>query len=182
MMGQLGLGLLSFSVGTPPEELARRVSIYREGLAQCTAPIGSTVNARAACFTMVNCAHTRDASIDAARESFEWYPKRSAELVASLPKWLDEMAGKPADHGTYSYLDGAAERIDHMDRVPLEHLMSTKACVVGDPEDVHATIEAYAATGADLLLCLVNPYNVSHEAVMTTIELMGKHIIPEFSG
>jgi alkanesulfonate monooxygenase SsuD/methylene tetrahydromethanopterin reductase-like flavin-dependent oxidoreductase (luciferase family) len=182
MMGQLGVGLLSFSVGTPPEELARRVGIYREGLASCTAPIGATVNPRAACFTMVNCGHTREASIEAARESFEWYPKRSAELVASLPKWLDEMAGKPADHGTYSYLDSAAERVDQMDRIPLEHLMSTKACVVGDPDDVHATIEAYAATGADLLLCLVNPYKVSHEAVMTTIELMGKHIIPEFTG
>src|SRR5437667_1726000 len=31
MMGELGLGLLSFSVGTPPAELARRVGIYREG-------------------------------------------------------------------------------------------------------------------------------------------------------
>jgi alkanesulfonate monooxygenase SsuD/methylene tetrahydromethanopterin reductase-like flavin-dependent oxidoreductase (luciferase family) len=182
MMGQLGLGLLSFSVGTPPEELARRVAIYREGLAACTEPLGARVNDRAACFTMVNCAHTREASIDASRESFEWYPKRSAELVASLPKWLDELAGRHVDHGTYAYLDGAAERVDHMDRVPLEHLMSTKACVVGDPDDVHETIQAYEATGADLLLCLVNPYKMTHEAVMTTIELMGKHVIPEFAG
>ena len=35
--------------------------------------------------------------------------------------------------------------------------------------------------GVDLLLCLVNPYNVSHEKVMQTIELMGKHVIPEFN-
>ena len=32
-MGELGLGLLSFSVGTPPEELGVRIDIYREGLA-----------------------------------------------------------------------------------------------------------------------------------------------------
>jgi alkanesulfonate monooxygenase SsuD/methylene tetrahydromethanopterin reductase-like flavin-dependent oxidoreductase (luciferase family) len=181
MMGQLGVGLLSFSVGTPPEELARRVAIYREGLASCTKPIGAVINPRAACFTMVNCGHTREASIEAARASFEWYPKRSGELVASPPQWLDELAGGHVDHGTYSYLDGAAERVGQMDRVPLEHLMAAKACVVGNPDDVHATIEAYEATGADLLLCLVNPYKVSHEAVMTTIELMGKHVIPEFS-
>ena len=31
MMGELGLGLLSFSVGTPPEELKQRVDLYRDG-------------------------------------------------------------------------------------------------------------------------------------------------------
>src|SRR5690606_8883202 len=79
MMGRLGLGLLSFSVGTPPSELARRIGIYREGLAECTEPIGRVVNPRAACFTMVNCAATRERSHEAVRESFEWYPRRSAQ-------------------------------------------------------------------------------------------------------
>jgi hypothetical protein len=31
------------------------------------------------------------------------------------------------------------------------------------------------------LLCLVNPYNVPHEAVMETIELMGTQVIPKFA-
>jgi hypothetical protein len=30
-----------------------------------------------------------------------------------------------------------------------------------------------------MLLCLVNPYRISHEHVMQTIELMGKYVIPE---
>ena len=34
--------------------------------------------------------------------------------------------------------------------------------------------------GVDLLLCLVNPYKVPHDAVMRTIELMGTEVIPEF--
>jgi hypothetical protein len=29
-------------------------------------------------------------------------------------------------------------------------------------------------------LCLVNPYRVSHESVMQTIELMGSEVIPKF--
>jgi hypothetical protein len=32
------------------------------------------------------------------------------------------------------------------------------------------------------LLCLVNPYKVSHEDATQTIELMGKHVIPELAG
>jgi len=38
----------------------------------------------------------------------------------------------------------------------------------------------WAAAGVDLLLCLVNPYKVPHDAVMQTIELMGKEVIPQF--
>jgi len=59
MMGELGLGLLSFSVGTPPEQLKERVDVYRAGIAACKQPLGRFVNDRAACFTMVNCAPTR---------------------------------------------------------------------------------------------------------------------------
>ena len=39
----------------------------------------------------------------------------------------------------------------------------------------------YEAAGCDLLLCLVNPYNIPHEQVMQSIELLGKEVIPAFS-
>jgi hypothetical protein len=42
------------------------------------------------------------------------------------------------------------------------------------------TNTARARDRPDLLLCLVNPYKIPHEAVMQTIELMGKYVIPEF--
>ena len=60
MMGQLGLGLCSFSVGTPPEELRRRIGIYREGIDACVEPLGAFVNNQAAAFTMVHCAPTTE--------------------------------------------------------------------------------------------------------------------------
>ena len=84
MMGELGLGLLSFSVGTPPEQLRERINLYRAGIARCRKPLGAFINNRAAAFTMVNCAPTREESYAASRESFQWYAKRSAELVASV--------------------------------------------------------------------------------------------------
>jgi hypothetical protein len=31
------------------------------------------------------------------------------------------------------------------------------------------------------LLCLVNPYEIPHEKVMQTIELMGRHVLPAFA-
>ena len=54
------------------------------------------------------------------------------------------------------------------------------AVIAGDPDEVIERCKKYEATGADLLLCLVNPYNIPHEKVMQTIELMGRHVLPHF--
>jgi alkanesulfonate monooxygenase SsuD/methylene tetrahydromethanopterin reductase-like flavin-dependent oxidoreductase (luciferase family) len=64
--------------------------------------------------------------------------------------------------------------------ISLEYLMEANACVLGTPDECVATCKLYEEAGIDLLLCLVNPYNVTHEAVMQTIELMGTEVIPKF--
>ena len=53
--------------------------------------------------------------------------------------------------------------------------------MLGTPEECLEACRQYEEAGVDLLLCLVNPYKVSHEAVMQTIELMGTEVIPAFS-
>jgi alkanesulfonate monooxygenase SsuD/methylene tetrahydromethanopterin reductase-like flavin-dependent oxidoreductase (luciferase family) len=179
LMGRHGIGLLSFSVGTSPEEFAERIALYREGLAECTDPIGAVVNPRAAVFTTVNCAPTREESYEVSRESFEWYPRNSNHLVASVSTWLDEM--KQQEHGTYEYLKGAVAADAKMDRLSFERLLARGAVITGSPDDVVEQVRRFEATGADVLLCLVNPYNIPHDKVMQTIELMGKEVIPEFA-
>ncbi|MEW6300392.1 MAG: LLM class flavin-dependent oxidoreductase, partial [Thermodesulfobacteriota bacterium] len=49
--GRKGLGLLSFTLLVDPEELKRRIGIYRAGLAEAK-PAGKFVNDRAATFTL----------------------------------------------------------------------------------------------------------------------------------
>ena len=179
MMGELGLGLCSFSVGTPPEDVARRIGIYRKGLENCEKPLGATVNSQACAFTMVNCAPTKQQSTDISKESFEWYPKRSVELVTSVAAWLEE---QKRDLGTYSYLEdshGLVKQGVH-DQLTFDYLNDSKAVLCGDPDQVTRVAKEYEAAGVDLLLCLINPYDISHEDCMQTIELMGKHVIPEF--
>jgi alkanesulfonate monooxygenase SsuD/methylene tetrahydromethanopterin reductase-like flavin-dependent oxidoreductase (luciferase family) len=179
MMGELGLGLCSFSVGTPPDDVARRIDIYRKGLAACEKPLGVTINSQAAAFTMVNCAPTKKESYAIAKESFEWYPKRSVELVTSVASWLEEMK---QDLGTYSYLEDSHKIVKAgvHDQLTFDYLHDSKAVLCGDPDEVTRTAKEYEAAGVDLLLCLINPYDISHEDCMQTIELMGKHVIPEF--
>jgi alkanesulfonate monooxygenase SsuD/methylene tetrahydromethanopterin reductase-like flavin-dependent oxidoreductase (luciferase family) len=141
--------------------------------------VGAFKNERAACFTLVNCAPTREESYSVSKESMEWYPKRSAELVASVPAWLKEMKH---GLGSYEYLTAAEDIVRQgiHEMMTFDYLREVNACIVGDPDEVMERCRAYEATGCDLLLCLVNPWKIPHEKVMQTIELMGRYVLPEF--
>src|SRR5205085_11672428 len=83
-VGELGLGLCSFALGVPPAEVKAKIDIYRDAVQRCAKPIGAAVHDEAATFTMAVCAPTRDEAWATARESFEWYPKAGARLIASV--------------------------------------------------------------------------------------------------
>src|SRR5207302_7502865 len=88
-VGELGLGLCSFAVGVSPEDVKKKIDIYRAAVSQCTAPIGKFVNNAAATFTMALCAPTEDEARATARESFEWYPKVGARQIAQVAEWME---------------------------------------------------------------------------------------------
>ena len=115
-----------------------------------------------------------------ARESFEWYPKTGARQIATLTDW---MAERNESLGSYSYAADMKKTDDSgmLDLLTLEYLIDSNACVLGTPAECLEACKAYEAAGVDLLLCLVNPYKISHESVMQTIELMGTEVIPAFA-
>ncbi len=67
-----------------------------------------------------------------------------------------------------------------MDAIDFNFLRDSKAVLWGSPDRVVQIAKEYEKAGVDLLLCLINPYKIPHEKVMQTIELIGKHVIPEF--
>jgi alkanesulfonate monooxygenase SsuD/methylene tetrahydromethanopterin reductase-like flavin-dependent oxidoreductase (luciferase family) len=178
-IGELGLGLCSFAVGVPPEEVKRKIDIYRDAVSRCEKPLGAYVHDAAATFTMCLVSNDEAAAREAARESFEWYPKVGARQIATVAEW---MAERNQSLGNYDY---AAEMKQHsddgsLDLLSLEYLVDAGACVLGTPTQAIDACRRYEEAGVDLLLCLVNPYKIPHEQVMQTIELMGTHVIPEF--
>jgi len=178
-IGELGLGLCSFAVGVPPEEVEKKIAIWRQANRACTRPLGSFVNPRAATFTMTLCAPSDEEARAVARESFEWYPKAGARLIGSLARW---MAEERRELGNYAYAADLAQ-VDQsggLELLSLDYLLGAGACVLGTPERCIEACERYRAAGVDLLLCLVNPYKIPHEKVLQTIELMGRHVLPHF--
>ncbi len=170
LAGELGLGLLSFTIGVPPEELGERIKVYRDAQTRAV-PIGKFANKRAATFTMVHCAETTEQAYEEARESFEWYVRTALWHIGTVATWRE---GKPL--GTYDY----AEVLKDLDLnlLTFEYLVDSGACVVGDPERCLEIATRYQAADCDLLLCLLNPYKIPHASVMKSIELLGEHVIP----
>jgi alkanesulfonate monooxygenase SsuD/methylene tetrahydromethanopterin reductase-like flavin-dependent oxidoreductase (luciferase family) len=92
------------------------------------------------------------------------------------------MAERNQDLGNYGYAGNMRDTAEQglLEHLTIDYLTSVGACVLGTPDECYEACKRYEAAGVDLLLCLVNPYKVSHEAVMQTIELMGKEVIPRF--
>jgi alkanesulfonate monooxygenase SsuD/methylene tetrahydromethanopterin reductase-like flavin-dependent oxidoreductase (luciferase family) len=182
-IGKRGIGLCSFTVGSPPEDLADRIAMYRKGQTDCLKPVGVTRNERAATFTMVHCADTNDKAKADAAESFVWYPRTAGWHIASLADWMEEREGGAQDLGNYASAAVAMARRDSgaMSHLSMDYLWDSGAAVVGDPDRCIEIAERYAAVGCDLLFCLLNPYKMKHEDVMRSIELLGTHVIPHFA-
>jgi alkanesulfonate monooxygenase SsuD/methylene tetrahydromethanopterin reductase-like flavin-dependent oxidoreductase (luciferase family) len=179
-IGSRGLGLLSFTVGNPPEQLEERIQNYRRGQADCTQPVGKFRNEQAATFTMVHCNDTNEKARAVAEESFVWYPKTAALSIASLAEW---MAEGQQELGNYGYAGEAlkGKQSGMFDFLNMDYIYDSGAGVVGDPDRCIEICKRYEAVGCELLFCLLNPYNIPHEEVMHSIELLGKHVIPEFA-
>jgi alkanesulfonate monooxygenase SsuD/methylene tetrahydromethanopterin reductase-like flavin-dependent oxidoreductase (luciferase family) len=176
-IGRHGLGLCSFTVGVPPEDLADRLRLYRDGLAECREPVGKFKNERAATFTMVHCAPTNTEAFADAEVSFPWYVRTAVRHIASLTDW---MSG--TEMGSYAYAGQLKTVVDAggLDHLDFEFLKASGSAVVGDPERCVEIARRYEAAGCDLLLCLVNPYRIPHEKVMRSIRLLGEHVLPAF--
>jgi alkanesulfonate monooxygenase SsuD/methylene tetrahydromethanopterin reductase-like flavin-dependent oxidoreductase (luciferase family) len=51
---------------------------------------------------------------------------------------------------------------------------------IGNPDDCIRYIEQYQALGVDEIMPLFQVGPVSHQEVMTSLRLFGKHVIPHF--
>jgi alkanesulfonate monooxygenase SsuD/methylene tetrahydromethanopterin reductase-like flavin-dependent oxidoreductase (luciferase family) len=128
----------------------------------------------------VTCAATTEAAHAVAKPNFEWYLGRSVEIIGALPAWLEELE---AQDKSYDYLQRAAKAVarGRHKEVSFEDLLAQGAVISGSPDDLVQQARRYEEAGTDILLCLLNPYAVPHESCMETIELIGRHVIPEFS-
>ena len=178
LVGEMGMGLLSFSAGVSLEELELRIGLYKEAVAACRNPVGGFVNDRVATFAMFHCAATTAKAYENARESFWWYPTVAFKLVGSVAEMLQEEGADLGDWNYLRYLPGMTAEADWDTAFNIEELVDQGVAVAGDPDQCIELCRGFADLGVDLLLCMMNPYAIPHEEVMESIRLTAAHVLP----
>jgi alkanesulfonate monooxygenase SsuD/methylene tetrahydromethanopterin reductase-like flavin-dependent oxidoreductase (luciferase family) len=173
LAGELGMGLLSLVLMTPVDELARRIGLYKEGLAQCTAPVGKYINDQVGAFLTVYCAETDDEARDIAADAFLYYIKHGFEYVGTLAK---KMAG--SNEPTYKYLQDIFQF--DFETLTFDFLDNNDMCIVGSPETCIKKLQKYEDIGVTQILAYMQGRGMTNQQVLDSIQLIGKEVIPAF--
>lgn len=165
------MGLLSFAILQPVSSMAKTIAGYRK--AQETAqPITRVHNDRVAAYTLAHVAPTMDqAEENDVWESVWWWYHNLAQFTL---EW--EFSHLPQDQqdAYFPFLKQHADG-DFDPRAFNDQDM----IIVGDPDQAMEKILHYESIGVDQLICYQSFGHLSHEAVMGSIELLGKEIVPE---
>ena len=198
LAAQKGIGVMALGVNAP-SVLEPHIKAYRETVKNAE-PVGNFVNNRwlSSCFGLCgeDSAETKELCAQSLKTFFgpgRPYVQDQKDIYARL---LDQWGGVP-DHLAQNfsrYVDvGAAGGNGQVDlsggtalaqkiweEFDADTLAQRGVIVAGDPESCIEAVKLHQATGVDQLQFLMATETVGHEKVMKSIEMFGKHVIPEF--
>jgi alkanesulfonate monooxygenase SsuD/methylene tetrahydromethanopterin reductase-like flavin-dependent oxidoreductase (luciferase family) len=206
MAGELGVGALGTTLLSPVSFMGQMLREHDRGLADCKKPAGQVVNAQKGVFTFVHVAESRKQAIaNGAAWSALWYVN-AAPIVFKVPRrvWYDMIkaglhpnsardtaALASLDPHEIEIADDDPEVVKVLKRMAQGQEISFEAAhealepldsvVIGDPDHCVDKLKAYQAIGADRMMCLMQFGSIPPEAVLKSIALTGKHLIPAFA-
>ena len=171
LAGENGLGLLSFAIMRPMEELAALYATYREGVAVAK-PRTPVANQRIGAYTLVHAAESdAQAEANGVWDNVNWWYENLAEFTL---KWELPHLSEEEKAVVFPFLDSVKEG-----QTPIAQYKEAPTLIIGDAARCIEKMKAYADLGVDQLLCYVAFGNMEHEAVVRSLEILGKEVIPE---
>lgn len=165
--GELGIGAIAFNF-EPIYNLQGRIDAYKEGIANCTEPLGQFMNDNVMMTNAVVCVADRDRARQIAMSSGRGYLNTMVNLYHStMPKRQHAVIWPDAPH-----------RIPDEDT--LDWLIEKGYLLCGNPDEVNEQIEKYQQVGCDQLVFGIPNEGFEHEEVLEMIELFGSQVIPNF--
>jgi alkanesulfonate monooxygenase SsuD/methylene tetrahydromethanopterin reductase-like flavin-dependent oxidoreductase (luciferase family) len=172
--GELGLGLLSFSLLQPVERMTEHINAYRAAQAIATPDdmLTRVQNNRVGVYTLV---HAYDDPDDATAyglwESVNWWYRHLAEFTL---QWELATLSDEEKERIFPLLRPVAEG-----EVPVERYQEEDMIIIGTGEECLRKILRYEEAGVDQLLCYVQFGELPHDKVMRNLEILAKDVMPE---
>ncbi len=189
-----GIGVLAMGA-SDPTVLEPHIKEFHETPASI--PVGSSVNKQWGSQTIGICTEDDNEAREMATRSIKNfygperpYAKSQADLYSKL---IRQWGGLPdhqvRDFGRTVDLEGIkvpdSDTPDFITQKLWEDLDADTLCdraviIAGDPEGCVRGLKKHEAAGVDQMLISMQTDTVPHEVVMKSIDLYGKHVIPEF--
>ena len=174
--GLLGLGCLAMA-GGGPERLEKLVGTYRQAIRKAQ-PVSKLVHNRVSASTVAFCAESRRQAQERGAELIDWY--RRQQTLRDARVWSEQdPSGVPADYQWHYQRSTAPDSPKRDDASSMDQIKAGRYCI-GDPDDCIRYLERYFATGVDEIMPLFQVGPITHQEVMNTLRLFGKHVIPHF--
>jgi alkanesulfonate monooxygenase SsuD/methylene tetrahydromethanopterin reductase-like flavin-dependent oxidoreductase (luciferase family) len=176
--GKYGLGMLAF-LTEPPEAVVPRIALYKEAIKNAT-PIGKFVNEKIALMVQTYCAETREQAFEDAGAAVAIAAERISALF--LP-WAERKPKQTA--ASYDYLTSSGQdyRPETMraggESGNLEERVNNASLAIGSPDDVIRVMRAWEDTGVNQLLTWIQFGGMPQEKILSSMKLIGEHVIPE---
>jgi alkanesulfonate monooxygenase SsuD/methylene tetrahydromethanopterin reductase-like flavin-dependent oxidoreductase (luciferase family) len=169
--GQDGLGLLCFSIMQPLSQLKPMIDVYRKAQ-QSVQPLTQMITNKVGTYTLVHCAESRSVfEQNRVWDSMWWWYKNIAEF--SL-QWEFEHLSDAEKDAAFPLMQKRARGEFDITEFDREDMV-----IVGTPDECLEKFIKYEEAGVDQVLCYLNFGYLPHEAVMRSMELLAKYVIPE---
>jgi alkanesulfonate monooxygenase SsuD/methylene tetrahydromethanopterin reductase-like flavin-dependent oxidoreductase (luciferase family) len=173
---RLGLGVLGLT-SLPPEHLIPAIRAYRDAQADCT-PIGGVVNHQIAAYSICYVDEDDRRGQEIACAAARWY---LGDNQAELQKVrFGTIVGGPFNNYHEAEAQKAKDRLGYLNDRTNEQLIEDGIVIGGNPDRVCRQIEKWEKVGIDKILLMIQAGYTSHDQVMRSQELIGKHVIPRF--
>ena len=163
--GRLGIGALGFNFA-PIREMKPQIDSYKQGIAECTEPVGAFVNDNVMVTNALRCFEDRDRARTIALRG-------NAGYLYSLVCLYHDSFPKPDDAPVWP---------DEPQSIPeefIEEAINEGFLLCGNPDEVCEQLVAYEETGVDQLVFGM-PVDMSLDEALECIELFGTKVIPQF--
>jgi len=166
--GELGLGCLCFTFGQP-EEIAKYVKDYKDGIKRCTNPAGGFINDNIAVTTNMFCLEDGDE----ARALYS--TAKVGAFTGWFFQWLDSIPrpkGLPAT--------GPVPPMPDPTPADLKAGLAKGGRQIGSPDEIARVVQMYEDIGVDQLIYAPLTLTLDQKYVLRSIEVFGQHVLPKF--
>lgn len=172
--GELGLGVLGFSMALSREALSRQIGQYREALAAAE-PVGRQINDNVAVFMMTFCAKTDAEARQIAEASFTAY------MDQTMKYFLHWGRGGDLPPGYEWYAEAAANSAALAEHLKFDYLVENGMVLCGSPDTINGLIKEHEDIGATQIVLGTQLGTISHEDTLSSIRLFGEQVLPNFA-